>query len=377
MQTKSFNVDSLESLENELLAIKMTDFQPTIAVVFASIKHDLNALVSIFDKYEIDLLGCSSGGEIQDDTIMEKQLVVLLITIDKTHYKIYHEDVLNDDIYQASYNIGQLARHAFKKSSIIAFSGGIQLDGQEIVTGIKDGSQQGTSIFGGLAGDDLEMSETFAFSNKWVSDAGLVALILDGDKVEIEGMAVSGWESLGTVHQITKITKNILYEINEQPALDFFMKYFNFHTKQNQGDLNTISGQFPIQVIRKDSSIVVRSILYADTDNRSLVLAGSGIEKGDQFKFSVAPNFDVIQQTVEEFGHLKNRCPQADAMILVSCKGRETSFGPCIEEEVEGIYQQWQVPMVGLFSYGEIGTTKNGNPELHNITCSLILLKEI
>jgi hypothetical protein len=112
-----------------------------------------------------------------------------------------------------------------------------------------------------------------------------------------------------------------------------------------------------------------------DREAGTLVLAG-GVRNGDKFRFSIAPGFEVIDQTVEEFGEWKRSAPNADALILFSCKGRHAALGPLIEDEVKGIYDFWKKPMIGFFTYGEIGPSKNGRCEFHNETCSLVVIHE-
>jgi hypothetical protein len=36
----------------------------------------------------------------------------------------------------------------------------------------------------------------------------------------------------------------------------------------------------------------------------------------------------------------------------------------------------WNVPMAGMFSNAEIGRTRNGNVETHNLTTCWVVLKE-
>ena len=63
-------------------------------------------------------------------------------------------------------------------------------------------------------------------------------------------------------------------------------------------------------------------------------------------------------------------------MILFSCQGRVIAFGPWVSEEISGLNKIWDVPMIGMFSFGEIGCGASGKNDFHNMTCSLALLKE-
>ncbi len=378
MKAQSFHVTSVEELYEKLNGIIASKFKPTVAIVFASVKYDFKKIIHIFDKHQIDLIGCSSAGEIERMDITEEEIVVMVMDMNKDNYSLCKENANNNTTYQVAHSIGQHAKNKFENPAVIVFSGGMNTDADQIIFGIKDGVQKEIPIYGGLAGDDLILEETFVFTNNWISTNGLLALVIDRDKVQVKGRAISGWESVGLINTVTKAQGNVLYEINGEPALDVFIKYFGFYNNRKSGklELETISGQYPLQIQRNGGYTVLRSPLVANEKERSLILAG-GIKEGEQFKFSIAPNFEVVDQAVEEYKALKQECGEVDAIIMVSCKGRHTAFGPMMEIELEGINKQWNVPLVGFFSYGEIGNVKNGTCEFHNVSSSLVTLKEL
>ena len=130
-----------------------------------------------------------------------------------------------------------------------------------------------------------------------------------------------------------------------------------------------------MQLVRDGGHTVLRSPMFGNEADKTLVI-GSSVKAGDQFKFSISPGMKVIDQTIAEFQDFKTNEVEADALILISCKGRHAAFGPMLEDEVRGIHSYWKKPMIGFMSYGEIGNMKNGICEFHNETCSLVLLKE-
>jgi hypothetical protein len=68
--------------------------------------------------------------------------------------------------------------------------------------------------------------------------------------------------------------------------------------------------------------------------------------------------------------------PEADAMVLFSCKARHIALGPLVGKEIQGLKDVWNVPMVGYFTYGEFGRAQTSRQEFHNITCSWVAIKE-
>ena len=377
MKSKSLQCTSLSSLKMSLQHTIHQEFRPTLAIVFTSLKYDLKELNELFVEQGIDLLGCTTAGEIVDSHLVEDSVVVLLMDMDRDHYSIQTKDYGVDEVYDRSFEIGSFAKFKFENPGMVILSGGIKVNADKIISGIKSGVDKEIPMYGGLAADGLAMTKTIVFSNNFISYNGLAALIIDTDKIEVQGLATSGWEALGGVKTITKSEDNILYTINGEPALDVFLKHFGFdenpETKREQ--LMSIQTNYPLQIIREDGQVVLRSPVVVDDKNRSIILAG-GVEQGAKFRFSNSPGFGVLQQTINEFQHLKNGFAEADAVIMFSCKGRHGAFGPVLEEEVEGLYNYWKKPMIGFLSYGEIGNTKNGICEFHNETCSLMVLRE-
>lgn len=378
MKSKSFSVKSIYDLKQQLDQFSKEDFQPTIAIVFSAICHNLNELSVTFDQYNIKLVGCSSAGEIHKDNVLDEGIVVLAMEMKESYFKIKTLDSKDQSTYQIAHAMGKFAASAFDNPATFVFSGGIAMDAEQVVFGMKDGAGKEIPLYGGAAGDDLTMKKTLAISNNWVSDNGLVCMVIDTDKISVTGMATSGWEAIGTVNTITKSEGNVIHAINEKPALDVFINYFGFFGNElsNSGpQLETISGQYPLQIMREGGYSILRSPLIADEKNRTLVMAG-GVKEGDKFRFSISPGFEVIEKTISEFSHLKNDASEADAMLLISCKGRHTALGPMVEDEIQGIHNYWNAPMIGFFSYGEIGNMKNGTCEFHNETCVMVVLKE-
>lgn len=375
MHTKSIHCRNTQDLKLSISNEINDNFKPTLAILFASTQHDLKIITQTFSDFNIDLIGCTTAGEIVDNQLLDGAIVVLLTTMDKNHYQLFFSEFSNETVYQAGFATGAFASRCYEHPGMMVMLSGLGMDASVLVTGLKDGIGREVPIYGGLAGDDLNMLETFAISNEQISSKGLATLIIDTEKVEMQGLATSGWKPIGGENTITKADGHIIYTINEERAYDVFMRYFGL-TDKNISDEELVSTlyNYPIQIIREGGP-VLRLSSFFDADEGTLTLS-AGVKEGDKFYFSAAPGFEVIEQTVQEFSDFKDTRPEADAIILYSCKGRHNAFGPLLEEEVEGLHQHWQKPLIGFLSYGEIGNTANGTCEFHNETCSLVILKE-
>lgn len=374
MKSHSFQCRNIEDLQESLNNLVKTEFNPNLAIAFTSPKHDLSQIASTFSVAGIHLAGCTTAGEIVDNTMLDAAIVVLLLEIDDKYYEVKKLGY-GISVYQAAFGAGQEIKEAWTNPGLLIMSGGIAIDADALIGGLQDGLGKSVPMFGGLAGDDLIMQVTHTFSNDFSSDNGAVLVVLDLDKVSMEGMAISGWEPVGGVNEITKAEANVVYQINEEPAYDVFMRYFGLEDSKADIDLLiNIQTNYPFQ-IETEAGYILRSPILVDKEEKTITLA-AGVSEGTKFRFSNAPGFEVIEQTINEFQQLKDKAPEADALILFSCKGRHGALGPMLEDEIQGLYDYWQKPMIGFLSYGEIGDKGNGVCAFHNETCSLVLLRE-
>lgn len=378
MIVRTFLINSVASLPDSLKLHTKDGFMPTLAIVFSSVALDIPTLIQPFDELDIEVFGCTSAGEIMDNEVSEQSASIMLLDINKSYFKLHFAKTTPEkSTFDISKEAALYAKEHFENPAILVGAGGLAIDAEQIVFGIKSVLPDEMPLFGGSAGDDLAMQRTFVFNSKDFTDNGNVCLIFDADKIEVQGLATSGWETLGTMNTITKSEGNVVYTINDEPALELFIKYFGFYDNTGtQGELvSTISAQYPLQILREGAEPILRSPIIGDETANSLTLAG-GVKQGDKFKFSISPGFEVIDKTIEEYGEFSKDIPNVDALVLFSCKGRHTALGPMIEDEIEGIYRFWNTPLVGYFCYGEIGHTKTGTCEFHNQTCVLVALKE-
>jgi hypothetical protein len=207
----------------------------------------------------------------------------------------------------------------------------------------------------------------------------LIALIIDEDNIDVRGIATCGWEAIGTPKTVTKSDGNIVYTIDDKPALDMLMKYLGVEVKK--GDKPGItaflnSWYYPLQIERDNGDSVIRATRFANSENRSLICTGS-VPQGSKIKFSLPPDFDAIETVVSECSSIKDSAQQrADALIMFSCVSRHLSFGALMKEEIDQVKNVWDAPMAGFFTYGEYGKSKIGNNEFHNNACCVVALKE-
>lgn len=378
MKAKSIKGSSTEEINNALATSMEDGFKPTLAIVFLSIKQDRDAVCNLLDKQGIAIFGATTSGEFISGEIGEGSIAVMLLDMDPAYFEVMFLETGDNSAFEISKQLGVEGKKIFLNPAFIIASGWLHTDGEQIVAGIEDGFGSEVTVFGGMAGDDLMLREPLVFTYGKSSVTGLLAIIIDEDKIDIKGIATCGWKPVGTTKTVTKSSGNIVYTIDDRPALDLVMKYLGLEIDLESGTdvVTNIGAYYPLQLERENAVPVMRTAMYGNKEDRSLICAGN-VPQGAKVRFSLPPDFDVIDKVVADCTELKDeKQNETDAIIMFSCISRYLSFGVMTSEEIEQVINAWNAPMVGFFSYGEFGKSKNGKHEFHNNTCCVVVLKE-
>jgi len=379
MKAKSIKGKSPGEIKNALDDCLSGGYKPTLAIVFLSFKQDMDAVCELLDCKGIQVFGATSSGEFISSDIEEESIAIMLLDMDPSHFVLVFLEAGNRSEFEIAKQLGNEGKNIFDNAAFIIATGwSNDMDGEEIVRGVEEGFGSGAAVFGGMAGDDLTLTGPKAFTIGKKSTTGLAALIIDRDRVDMAGIATCGWKPVGIAKTITKSEGNIVYSIDDKPALDLVMKYLGLSLDEQplNNTVFNLGAYYPLQLERENAPAVMRTAMLGNAEDRSLIFAGK-IPKGSKVRFSLPPDFDVIDTVVEECMEVKKKQLQdADAVIIFSCISRYLSFGVMTSEEIERVSEVWKSPLIGFFSYGEYGKSKNGKHEFHNNTCCVVALKE-
>jgi hypothetical protein len=253
-------------------------------------------------------------------------------------------------------------------------------DGKTLVHELSEAIGRDKIFFGGMAGDDFTLTGTAVFNKNRETNHGLIVLILDSDRVSLNGMAITGWKKLGISRKVTKSKGKLLYSIDGNPAVDMYLKYLGKSEQGGDRDFNLLeelSFEYPFIVERDNShETLIKSPMSIDYEENALVM-DMEMKEGETFWFSVPPDFDIVEEIIDEAKEVKNLVGgDADALLVFSCAGREPALGPLVTMENEGLAEVWNSPMAGFFTYGEFGRAKNGQQHVHSTACCWVALKE-
>ncbi len=384
MTAKSIKGKSTEEIQVALQQAMNDGFKPTLAIAFISIKQDRRAVCELLSKKGIDIFGATSCAEFSNDHESEGGAVIMLFDMNRDNYSILFTPIEGDSINNAVAVTSNFAKQKFTNPSLIICSTGMNkkqeyFDGETFVRSLEKNLGPDTVFFGGMAGDDWTFSGTYVFNNQQETDLGMIALVIDSDKVSIKGMAITGWKPMGISRKVTKSKGPLLYSIDDQPAIEMYFKYLGQmeNLKNKDFDLfKEVAIHYPLIVKRESGETVLRTPMSIDHTENALVM-DSEMTEGTEFWFTVPPDFDITEEIIYEAEQVqKEEMNQADALLIFSCAGRPPVLGPLVHAENNGLADVWQTQMVGYYTYGEYGRAKGGKQEFHSGACCWVAIKE-
>ena len=355
------------------------DFIPDLILIFGGSKviADTTIISQLKQEYPNCIItGCSTSGEIGGVSVYDDSLVITAIQFEKTNL-VMEEVVLNspDDSLKG----GEELISKFNKTGlrhVFVLSDGLNINGTQLVEGMRADLPDDIAVTGGLAGDGADFNKTYVISQSGeVSDKIVVAIGLYGNDLKIGYGSLGGWDTFGLERIVTKSEANVLYEIDNKPALELYKSFLGDQAK----GLPASGLLFPLSMrLTENDTPVVRTILAIDEDTQSLTFAGD-IPEGAYVKLMKA-NTDRLINGAEGAAKVSlDGDAEPELAILISCVGRKLVLKQLIEEEVEAVQEVVgnNVMLCGFYSYGEIAPfMQNAKCELHNQTMTITTFAE-
>jgi hypothetical protein len=328
------------------------------------------------------VMGCSTGGQINNNDVNDDEIVAAAISFDATRVKLCREDISDPS---RSRDYGETIGRALSSddlAGVFVLSDGLNVNGSELVAGISKIIGQNIPLTGGLAGDGANFKETLVGADCAPRARTIAGIGFYGSAIRVGHGSAGGWDLFGPRRQVTKSAGNVLFELDGEPALDLYERYLG--PEESKG-LPGSALLFPIQVydLAAPDSAVVRTVLAIDRETRAMTFAGdvpqgwtAQLMRGNLDRLAAGAADAARQACSGVIGQGNDQ----SLSILVSCIGRRLLMGQRTIEEVEaaGAELSPDTYRLGFYSYGEISPhAKSGLCELHNQTMSVTTLAEV
>jgi hypothetical protein len=376
MKIDQFLFSSKEPILNQFLPkVK----KPNFALIFGSrldLEEDTSFIEDIKKKYpNTDIITVSSAGTISDVTITSKYAATF-VELEKTSHltKVFQYNEFDNFI-----DLGRSIGNSFDQTNLvyIMLLGTSGINAEKILQGLNEVLPNNVTVSGGIAGDDERFERTLVGLNENIASDQMVALAFYGTNLIVTHGSKGGWDTFGPQRTVTKSEGNILFEIDNRPALDLYKEYLGEKASELPG-----SGLlFPFTILdTATSEPIVRGIQNVNESLNSIVLFGD-VKNGDKIQLMRA-NFDRLidgaaLSSIESKIGLNS---DPDFALLVSCVARKLVLGQSTEDELEEArkYLGASTKICGFYSYSELSPVVGSNAcLLHNQTMTITTFTEI
>lgn len=302
------------------------------------------------------IIGTSTAGEIKEDKILENSVIIVISVFENTTLKVSYSS--NKDEYQRA---KELLKDVLVKNTkaIICFSDGLHSDLSNFLAGVNDFLPKGIIFAGGVAGDNNRFKKTHVICNGKVLCNGSVMVSLNSDTLKVENFYNFGWSDVGVGHLVTKAKGNIIYTIDNKPAIEFYKRYLG---KEAIDAFPNSTVFFPL-IVKRGDKLMARVVIGIREDG-SLILE-SDIKEGEKVKIGVAKKDDLID--VDATFNI-----DVESFFIYVCSAVKKILPNLMVEEIRPFSKIAKT--AGFFTYGEFFT--NDKVWLFNYTMTVLALSE-
>jgi hypothetical protein len=356
------------------------DSEQTLVVVFGASEYIVNPdpILDLGNAYpNSHMVGCSSAGEIFGPEVSDHSLSVAVLKFRKSTFTTAWAEVSSkEESFSAGESIAKQLNGPELKGVLI-LSDGLLVNGSELVRGVNSVLPPEVIVTGGLSGDGDRFKRTWVITEGVPQTGYVCAIGLYGEKLRIGHGSKGGWDMFGPDRAVTRAEGNVLFELDDKPALELYKEYLG----DRAAGLPATGLLFPLAIREneEDEKRLVRTILAVDEETQSMTFAGD-IPEG-WLAHLMKANFDRLVDGASGAAHnaqalVQNTFPTLS--IAISCVGRRLLLGERTEEETEATLDILPegTQQIGFYSYGEISPYTTGHCDLHNQTMTLTTIGE-
>lgn len=350
---------------------------PQVAVVLTShMEGDFSAFLETIQEFfpDIDVLGCTTDGEVSLHAGPGRDTAqVTFLGADKCRFAAgvgrnlssRPQDAIKEAYEQAVAKLGVAPVLA------VPFPDGLTTLAIPLHELLPRFLGDGVTIVGGTAGDRFVIEKTFQFYGHEVMEDTLVLLLIGGPL--LYGTSNEhGRRPVGRKHRLGRSEANVVYEIGENPAMDFYRNYIGENVEEYR--------QFPLMVYPDDGGTpFLSSAGFFDEDNASVVFVGV-LPEDCSVQLSEGAREDILAASAkaceQALAAYPGNAPQV--CMIFSCASRRHILGTMAPDELAFFKQSGCVPNAfGFYTYGEIAPANaSGVTRLHSDTFVPLFLGE-
>lgn len=363
---------------------------PDVMILFGAVQYDYAAVFrgirQIFNE-SMQIIGCTSAGQFSQEHVTKQGLSCACIKSDTHRFLSGISTNLKSDPVQAVSNIVQTFPsevEGYPYHSAIMFVDGLAGKGEEAVLAASSLLGPMVKFAGGAAADNLTFRETFVlYQDQSLVDA--ISLCLIASKRPLIISVKHGHRPISPPLRITKSKGNILYEVENKPALEVWKFYLKDRLKKQNIDLDQLSPEEISKVLLKyEAGLLIGNNEYkirfpaSSNPDGSLNFVCSMME-GAVIKIMDSSEQDQIESAREaaRAALQHSRGVKLAGAVIFDCACRamilKEEFSKAVDTNKETF---GNLPFAGCETYGEIAMEMGQMSGFHNTTTVIMLFPE-
>lgn len=366
----------------ESLLAKLDNEKPDFLFLFTSVGHEipevLKGIQSILP--DVPLTGCSGAGTITNEGCdeMTHSLSLMAIRCSRIDFHPFICENLSDQPESAGKQIADMVNPLIADEGgnklLILLTEGLKINADAMQRGMEKNLSTHLDIVGGTAGNDFQGENTYQIYNNKVITNGASGVLLTGDFSYQVGVT-HGSKPFGLFRTITRAEKNVIFEIDDIPAVELLKEFIGAERVEDFGQvLNLFELGEQFEGKGYDENILNRAITGIEKESGGIRLAVE-IPEGSQVRITRRDMDLVLQRSREMTTDLVGRMdnPSKAAFLYFNCSGRGSYLFGEPEPDVDVVRETLgpHRPMIGFFTFGEFAPIQQKN-YFHNYTGVLV-----
>ena len=318
----------------------------------------------------IELIGCSSDGEISTDGFLDGSIVLTLFVSDVVDIKAGVGERLGKDSDSASMVAVESARSRLRGSPVLCLATpeSTTVSGDGVLRGLRAALGPEAGIFGGKAADSGAAAKTYQFCRGHVY-MDSVPVLLFAEPLKYSVGFDHGWSAIGRRRTVTKAWGSRVLECDDEPMLNMYRHYL--------GDHSLVSAEYPLAVHEGGTFHLRTPSTYIEREG-GIVFSGE-IAVSSEVQFAEATRPGLIEATQRAAKEAAEKYPgrePAVAMMFV-CAIRKYLLGTQVAQEVATAIETLpaDIPCSGFYCFGEFYSPPGrAGAGFHNASVVVVIL---
>jgi hypothetical protein len=383
--THSFEAGKAAARDAQKNAVTET---PQLVIVFATEQFDEPALLQGITSVTgaTPLVGCTAASVIANDKTYSDAVSVAFIISDTLRVTLALSEHLSSGTKEAGRKLGSTILAAEKEGDggvgrvALMFVDASKTLGviSEVVAGAYEVLGASFRFVGGGSSDNLHFKKSSQYLNGQVyTDAAIVACI--STKTPQAVALKHGWTPTGRDIVVTKAEGKVVKELDGEPALQMYMNLL--HQDVAAFDFTQFypfASGHPLGIPAGAGEFIVRDPLAADLAANAITFV-SEVPENSIVRIMEGTKESLLEASRAAALRANEMLEGGKPALIVSadCVSRLLFLGDDVATEVANIQPEGgNVPVIGFFSFGEIGIEKSGPPAFCNKTCALYVIPE-